>query len=64
MPCDRCGGTGRFPSTRFDGVCLKCDGSREIADRKARKPRAARPDVPETDGTEAESAEFLLSWLG
>jgi DnaJ-class molecular chaperone len=67
MPCDRCGGTGRFPSSRFDGVCLKCGGSREIADRRARKPRVVSVVSPEPIVTQAEIDEasaFLMSWMG
>jgi hypothetical protein len=36
--CDRCGGTGRYPSAMWNGVCLGCSG---VGDRLTRSGKAA-----------------------
>lgn len=34
--CGRCGGTGRYPSARWNGVCLACQGAGKILTRAGR----------------------------
>lgn len=39
--CERCGGSGRYPSSAWQGVCLGCSGQGRKLTRKGKKANAA-----------------------
>lgn len=66
--CDRCFGTGRFPSLNYNGICLKCNGSgletsthRVLSDKeKAQRERAkARKAAKKAKELEAHHQAWL-----
>lgn len=41
VTCDRCSGSGTYPSSSWDGICLKCRGAKTMLTRAGKAAKAA-----------------------
>lgn len=64
VTCDRCSGSGTYPSSSWDGICLKCRGAKTMLTRAGKAAKAAYDAYLEANHTklaiELQPGDFVL----